>query len=195
MATKRSLGIKDVYIAVITENTKTAYKCDKPVELFRGIKAKIKTNKASEKLYSNSELEDEISQFDSVEVEFEGDHVMAKIKAIINGSKLDKGVLKSNVADQGKEVALMFRNKRANNKYEFQTYYCGKFDKENEEEFETSDDKVKATTSKIKGTFYGRQLDGDYNSIIYEDELVSGTDTDAESIIADFYAKVPGQTV
>lgn len=193
MATKRNLGLKDVYIAVVTKNTKTEYTCEAPIQLCRGIKAKIKTKKASEKLYSDSEVEDIINQFDSCEIELEGDWISAKIQSIINGSKLKNGVLIDNINDEGSEVALMFRDKRANGKYEFQCLYCGKFGEEDEDEHETSADKIKAGSKKVKGTFYGRQLEGDYRMRIFEDELIDGTDTDAKSIIQKWFSEVPNQ--
>lgn len=191
--TKRNLGLKDIYVAVVTKNTKTEYVCEEPQFLCRGIKAKIKIKKSTEKLYSSSELEDSISQFDSAEVELEGDWITAEMEAILKGATLTKGVLTFGADDEGKEVALMYRNKRKNNKYDFQCFYCGKFDEESEDEYETTEDKTKTSTKKLKGTFYSRQVDGKYMSKVYEDELVDATDTDAKTIIQEWFSKVPNQ--
>ncbi|ACD25127.1 phage tail protein [Clostridium botulinum] len=193
MSTKRKLGMKDLYVAKVIKNTSTEYVCETPQKLCRAIKAKIKTKKGSEKLYSDSEVEDIINQFDSCEVELEGDHLSAEMTALLNGATLKNGVLIDNVDDEGSEVAIMFRDKRANGKYEFQCLFCGKFGEEDDDEHETATDKVKGQTKTIKGTFYGRKLDGDYRLRIFEDELVSENDTDAKSIIEKWFNEVPSQ--
>ncbi|NFA42136.1 phage tail protein [Clostridium botulinum] len=192
MGTKRNLGLRDLYVAKVTKNDENTYTCEAPEKLCKSIKAKIKTKKGSEKLYSDSEVEDIINQFDSCEVELEGDHISAKMTSLLYGSKLEKGVLTDNVNDEGNEVAIMFRDKRANGKYEFQCLHCGKFGEEDEDEHETATDKVKGQTKTIKGTFYGRQLDGNYRTRIFEDELVE-EDTDAKSIIDKWFSQVPSQ--
>ena len=192
MSTKRKLGLKDFYVAKVLKNTPTEYVCEKPTKLFKAIKGKIKVKKSNEKLYSDSEIEDTINQFDSVEVELEGDHLNGPMTVLLNGATLEKGVLIDNINDEGSEVAIMFRDKRANGKYEFQCLYCGKFGEEDDDEHETSAEKIKTQTKSIKGTFYGRQLDGDYRSRIFEDELADG-DTDAAIIITKWFSEVPNQ--
>jgi phi13 family phage major tail protein len=190
--TKRNLGLKDIYVAKVLVNNSTTYTCATPEELCRAIKAKITVKKNSEKLYSGSEIEDTLTQFESVEVELEGDHISAEMVALLNGASYVNGVLTEKTTDVSAEVALMFRDKRANGKYEFTTLYCGKFGEEDSDEHETSEDKIKTQTKTIKGTFYGRSVDSAYRNRIYEDELIE-TDTDATTIIASFYSAVPKQ--
>lgn len=192
MATKRNLGLKDLYVAKVTKNTATEYTCEAPQQLCRAIKAKITTKKNSEKLYSDSEIEDTLSQFESVEVEFEGDHVTAEMTALLNGATYVNGVLTEKTSDEAVEVAIMFRDKRANGKYEFCTLYCGKFGEEDSDEHETAEDKIKTQTKTIKGTFYGRSVDSAYRMKIFEDELIE-TDTDATTIISNWFSKIPNQ--
>lgn len=194
MGTKRGLGLKDVYVAPVTTNTATEYVCDTPQELARGISAKITTNINSEDLYSNSELEDTVAQFASVDVELEIDHLTMEMLALLKGSTVTNGVLAENIDDEAKEVALMFRDKRAGGKYEFVCLHIGKFFTDKlEEDYNTSEDKIKATTRTIKGVFRGRELDGRYRTRVMEDELVSGSDTDAQTLITNWYSKVPNQ--
>ncbi|MBY6929806.1 major tail protein [Clostridium botulinum] len=193
MGTKRNKGLKDLYIAKVIRNDENSYTCEAPKKLCKAIKAKIKVKKSNEKLYSDSEMEDSINQFDSCEVELEGDHLTAEMIALLNGATLTNGVLVDNVDDEGSEVALMFRDKRTNGKYEFQCLYCGKFGEEDDDEHETSADKIKTQTKSIKGTFYGRQMDGDYRMRIFEDELVDSSDTNAKGIIEKWFSQVPNQ--
>lgn len=191
--TKRNLGMKDLYYAKVTKNTADEYVCEAPKKLCRAISATIKTKFNNEKLYSDSELEDSINQFDSIEVELEGDHIAAEDRAVLIGAKYEGGILEEDTNMEAPEVAIMFRDKRANGKYEFVTLYCGKFGEEDEDKHETSEDKIKTQTEKLKGTFYGRTKDNKFRLRIFEDELVEG-DTDAKTVITNWFSKVPNQT-
>lgn len=194
MGTARGLGLKDVYVAPVTTNTTSKYVCGVPQELARGITAKITTKINSDNLYSNSALEDTVSQFSEVDVELEVDHLtMAKI-ALLKGATLTNGVLTEKNSDESSEVALMFRDRRNNGKYEFVCLYVGKFFTDSlDEEYKTSEDKVVTSTRTIKGVFRGRECDGAYRCRVMEDELVSGTDADAQTIITNWYTAVPNQ--
>lgn len=185
--------MKDLYYAVVTKNTASEYVCEAPKKLCKAISATIKTKFNSEKLYSDSELEDTINQFDSIDVELEGDHISAADRAVLLGATYDGGVLVENTNMEAPEVAIMFRDKRKNGKYEFVCLYCGKFGEEDEDKHETSEEKLKAQSESLKGTFYGRAKDGQFRLRIFEDELVDG-DTKAQDVIKNWFSKVPDQT-
>lgn len=186
----RRIGLKDVHVAKVTENTATAYTAEAPEKLFRGITAKVSVKKSSEKLYSDDEVEDILSALDGIEVELEGDSLtMAKIAAL-RGAKLTKGMLVDNKDDEAAEVAIGWRAKNAKGKYQFVWLYCGKFAEGDDEEYETQAEKPNPKTATLKGTFYARSLDGNYRVRVHENELVAG-ETEAKAVLAKWFTEVP----
>ena len=61
-------------------------------------------------------------------------------------------LLKAQGQDGAKEIAIGWRAKRRNGKYEFTWYYCGKLERP-EMNYETQEDKVKTQTASLKGSF------------------------------------------
>jgi phi13 family phage major tail protein len=76
--------------------------------------------------------------------------------ALLFDSLYKSGYLVKSESDRAKEVALGFRAKQNNGKYEFVWYYCGKAEHP-EESYETIKDKKTAQTQKITFTFYARK--------------------------------------
>ena len=59
--------------------------------------------------------------------------------------------------DEAPEVALGYRVRRLNGKFDFVWMYCGRFAKGNEDNYETEADKKNAQTNTVKGEFYQRE--------------------------------------
>lgn len=186
----RRVGMKDVHIAIVKKNDATGYEADIPQKLFKAIKGKVSVKKSSEKIYSDDCVEDIITSLDSIDVEFEGDELKLAIKAAITTAKLIKGMLIDNKDDEAIEVALGWRAKNSKGKYHFIWLYCGKFDGDDEDEFETQGDKISPQSKSLKGTFYARVMDGNYRIRVNEDELVQA-DTEAAEIIKTWFSEVP----
>ena len=194
MATARNLGLRDIYYALVTKNTATEYTCSAPKKLSRGVKAKVEVKKSAEKLYSDSAEEDTIYGTPEISVELGIDNLTMQQQADLFGAKVEKGVLIETSDDIPNDVALMFRNKRPDGKYQFQCLFVGKLGEEDSFEVETDTDKPSHTTKTLKGSFRGRELDRQTRIIVKEDELVSGSDEDAQTIITNWFSKVPQQT-
>ena len=185
----RRIGFKDLHIALVTTNTETEYAASDPVKFMKAISGKTSTKRSSEKIYSDDTIEDIVSSFDGVDVEFEGDQLSHKTIAMIISACYESGFLVENKDDQAQEVAIGYRAKMSNGKYEFIWYYCGKFDGDDEDDYETEGEKPSPKTKTVKGSFYARKKDGNYRIRVMEDELVE-SHADAKEAIKNWFSKV-----
>lgn len=185
----RYCGLRDIYVAKLTQNTQTAYVTETPVKLARAISAKISDKWSSEKVYSDDGTEDSITSYEGTEVELEVSTIAPQDRALLFGQSYENGFLVKNKDDIPSEVALGFRTKRRNGKYEFTWLYCGKFGQGIDDEFETQAEKIAVKSNSIKGDFYDRQKDGAYQIVVDEGNLLEAN-ADAKAAIADWFSKV-----
>ena len=185
----RRMGCKDIYVALVTENTATSYKTATPIKLGRSIGAKVTIKTNVEKTYSDDAVEEVFETFESAEIEVESNKLSPEQKALVRGATYKNGFLVNNTNDKAAEIAIGWRARQTNGKYEFVWYYCGKFNQGFTEEYDTKADKTKTQTAKLKGTFYGRELDGKYNTEVDETYLIE-EHKDAKEAIKDWFSKV-----
>ena len=185
----RYCGLRDVYVAKITQNTPTAYTTDVPVKLARAINAKISDKWSSEKIYSEDTTEEAITSYEGTEVELEIATLAPQDRSLLFGQLYENGFLVKSKDDLAPELALGYRTKRRNGKYEFVWLYCGKFGQGVDDEHETQAEKVAVQSNTIKGDFYDRQKDGRYQIVVDEGNLLEA-DTDAKTAITDWFGKV-----
>lgn len=181
--------MRDIHVALLTQNTQTAYVSATPVKLARAISAKISDKWSVEKVYSDDGTEDSITSYEGTEVELEIATLAPQDRAILFGQLYENGFLVKSKDDLAPEIALGFRSKRRNGKYEFTWLYCGKFGQGVDDEFETQAEKVAVKSNTIKGDFYDRQKDGLYQIVVDESNLLEAN-TDAKTAIADWFSKV-----
>ncbi|MDF2802344.1 MAG: hypothetical protein K0S61_2247 [Anaerocolumna sp.] len=184
----RRKGLKDLYVAKVTKNDATTYTAEDPVKLCKAISAKVTPKVSSDNTYSDDAIEDVVSNFDSCDVEIEGNELSPEMRALLFGHKLIKGMEIDNIDDSSNEVAIGYRSKKTDGKYEFVWLYSGRFE-DVEDDNETIADKVKTQTAKVKATFYGRMKDGNYRVRVDESFLLE-TDTDAKTAITDWFSEV-----
>lgn len=185
----RNIGLKDLYVAKVIKNDAINYTVETPTKLARAINAKISEKFASENIYSDDALEDTVRAFESVEVELEVNRLTPEKIALLYGQKLDKGFLVANINDQAEEIALGYRSKLSNGKYEFVWLYSLKASEGFNKDYQTVEGKPKAQSDKIKLVGKGREKDGNYKISVTEDTLLE-TDTDAKTAIKDWFSKV-----
>lgn len=190
-AIKRSrfVGLKDFYVALVTENTETAYTTDTPVKLARAIKAKISDKRSSEDLESDDGTEETLDAYEGTEVEIEVNSLAPQDLALLFGHKYENGYLVKNRDDRAPEVALGYRAKKLNGKYEFVWLYVGRFAEGKDENRETFRKKPTAQTETVKGTFHERAIDHNIETRVDEDNLTAGN-TAAETAIKNWFSKV-----
>ncbi|MDM0980789.1 major tail protein [Clostridium perfringens] len=186
----RRKALKDIYIALVTKNSAIEYATETPLKLGRAISAKVTFKKNVDKTRSDDSVEEVIESDEGIEIEFDVNKLSPEQKAILRGATYKNGMLVYNKDDQAKEVAIGWRAKNTNGKYEFVWYYCGKFNGGWSEDYETEQDKTKTQTSKMKGTFYSREKDG--NSCVEVDEsYLLEEHNSAKSAIEAWFTKVP----
>lgn len=186
----RRKALKDIFIAVVKENSATNYSIETPTKLGRSISAKVTAKKNVEKTYSDDNVEEVIESDGGMEIEFDVNKLSPEQKAILRGATYKNGMLVYNKDDQAKEVAIGWRAKNTNGKYEFVWNYCGKFNGGWSEDYETEQEKVKTQTAKMKGTFYPREKDGNIGVEVDESYLID-SNTGAKEAITNWFSKVP----
>ncbi|WP_251861970.1 major tail protein [Clostridium sp. Marseille-Q2269] len=190
MAINRNVGLRDLYTADVTTNTKEEYTTGKPELLARAVSAKIQEKFNSQTLYSDDSPEGAIRSFEGVSIDLEVDKLLCQKIASLYGQKYENGFLVGNTQDTAKDKALGFRSKIGDtNKYEFYWFYVVGVDGGLETELETLAEKPKGAKVKIKLLGRGREKDDNYKIVVNETELMEG-ETDAMAAIKAWFSKV-----
>lgn len=152
----RFCGLKDIYIAEVTTNNGTTYTTGTPVKLARALNAKVSDKFTQEKLYSDDGVEEIVDQYEGTEIDFGVNSLAPQDYSMLYENLYKYGYLLKASGDGAKEIAIGWRAKKRNGKYEFTWYYCGKLERP-EMNYETQEDKIKTQTASLKGSFYARQ--------------------------------------
>lgn len=193
----RYCGLRDVYVAKVTQNDTEGYTAGAPVKMARAIKAKISDKFTSEKLYSDDGVEGMLQAYEGTDVELEVNTLAAADRAAFFGQAYLNGFLLKSAEDEAPEVALGYRVRRLNGKFDFVWMYCGRFAQGNEENYETEAASKTAQTNTVKGEFYQREkmdkVDGKdvhlYEVRVDESNLAT-EDTGAAAAIKAWFGKV-----
>jgi len=185
----RRVGLKDIYVALVTKNDATGYTAGTPIKLARAISAKVSDKFSSEKLYSDDAVEETATNYEGTDIELDVNALTPAEKAMLFGHMYEKGYLVKGKDDKPNEIAIGYRVKRLNNKYEFVWYYCGTAGEGMEETNETKAEKVSTQTDTVKLSCCAREYDGNFSCSVDESNLIT-EDTDAASAIADWFSKV-----
>lgn len=185
----RTCGCRDFYIAKITQNTATGYVTEAPVKLARAIKAKVDEKWTSEKIYSDDGTEEVINSYEGTELELEINALAPQDRNLLFGQLYENGFLVKTSDDKAPEVAVGWRERKLNGKYEFKWLYAGKFAEGISEEASTREGKLSPTTKSIKGSFYERSIDSKYEISVDESNLLE-SHTDAKAAIESWFSKV-----
>ena len=185
----RTKSFRDIHVALVTKNTETEYATDTPTKLARAITGKISDKFESEKIYSDDSVEDTNMTYTGTEVEFEVNALAPQDKSRVFGHLYKNGYLVKNKNDKAPEVAVGWRAKKLNGKYEFCWMYAGRFDQGMEDNYETEGASPKTQTATLKGNFYERQMDGNYKIEVDEGNLLEA-DTSAATAIKKWFETV-----
>lgn len=185
----RTKSFRDLYVAPVTANTADLYGAGTPVKLARAISGKVSDKFTSEKIYSDDGVEEVVEYYEGTDVEFEVNSLAPQDKQQLFGHLYENGYLVKNKDDKAPEVAIGYRAKKLNGKYEFVWLYCGTFGQGYEGNYATQADKVETQTASLKGAFYERAIDGNYQIEVDESNLLE-THADAKSAITNWFAEV-----
>lgn len=193
----RYCGLRDVYVAKVTQNDTEGYTTDTPVKMARAIKAKISDKFTSEKLYSDDGVEGMLQAYEGTDVELEVNTLAAADRAAFFGQAYLNGFLLKSAEDEAPEVALGYRVRRLNGKFDFVWMYCGRFAQGNEENYETEAASKTAQTNTVKGEFYQREKmdkvegkDVHLYEVRVDESNLATEDTGAAAAIKTWFGKV-----
>lgn len=197
----RYCGLRDVYVAKVTQNDTEGYTAGTPVKMARAIKAKISDKFTSEKLYSDDGVEGMLQAYEGTDVELEVNTLAAADRAAFFGQAYLNGFLIKSAEDEAPEVALGYRVRRLNGKFDFVWMYCGRFAQGNEDNYETEAASKTAQTNTVKGEFYQREKMDKVNGkdvhlyeIRVDESNVATEDTGAAAAIKAWFGKVQEYT-
>lgn len=185
----RTCGCKDIYVAKVTQNTASEYATEPPKKLARTIKVKVDEKWTSEKIYSDDGTEEVINSYEGTDIELEINALAPQDRQDVFGQLYEDGYLVKSSDDIAPEVAIGWRERKLNGKYEFKWLYVGKFAEGISEEAKTKEGKLDPTTKSIKGSFYERSKDNRYEISVDESNLLE-EHTNAKKAIAEWFSKV-----
>ncbi|GAA0762360.1 major tail protein [Clostridium sartagoforme] len=196
----RLCGLKDIYVAVVNTNDGVTYITGTPVKLAKALSAKVSDKFTQEKLYSDDNVEEIVEQYEGTDIDFSVNTLAPQDYAVLFENLYKNGYLLKASGDGAKEIAIGWRAKKRNGKYEFTWYYCGKLERP-EMNYETQEDKVKTQTAGLKGSFYARQkedvIDGKKKNLyaiqVDESNLIAA-DTTATEAISNWFSEVQEYT-
>lgn len=154
----RRCGLRDIYLAKVTKNDATGYTAGTPMKFARAINAKITDRYTTEKIYSDDGTEEIVSNYQGTAIELEVNTLAPQDRALLWARLYQHGYLLEAAEDNPEELAMGYRVKQLNGKYEFVWYYVGKFDQGQDEEYETIGEKKTPKTATIKASFYERAM-------------------------------------
>ncbi len=199
----RRCGLKDIYLAKVKKNEAGAYETDTPTKFARAIGATVTDNYNSEKVYSDDGTEEVITSYQGTDVELEVNTLAPQDRALVWDRLYQEGFLVEAAEDEPTELALGFRTRQLNGKYEFVWYYCGKFDQGQEEEYQTIEDKKNPKTATITASFYerakadtladqntGEQVEKHLIRIRVDESNLAQGEEDAANAIKNWFSKV-----
>lgn len=185
----RHISFRDIHIAKVTKNDEKEYATEKPTKLARAISGTITDNFTSEKIYSDDSVEDVNMSYQGTTVELEVNSLAPQDRRDVYGHMYEKGYLIKNKDDRAPEVALGYRSKMLNGKYEFVWLYCGRFAQGSEKRYQTQAGETTTQTNTLRGDFYERQMDGNYHISVDEANLLE-EHTEAKAAIAAWFEQV-----
>ena len=190
----RTKSFKDLHVALLTANTETLYTAGTPVKLARAIKGKVSDKYTSEKIYSDDGVEEITEKYEGTDIEFEVNSLAPQDKQLLFNHLYKNGYLVKNKDDKAPELAVGYRARKLNGKYEFAWYYAGRFGQGFDDNYETEADKITTQTATLKGSFYERKIDGNYAVIVDESNLLE-EHTEATAAIKSWFETVQEPSV
>lgn len=185
----RTKSLRDFHVALLTQNDASGYTASAPVKIARAISATISDKFSVEKIYSDDGVEDVVQTYEGTDIDFEVNSLAPQDKHLLFNHLYENGYLVKNKNDKAPELAIGYRAKKLNGKYEFVWYYCGRFGQGYDDKYETQQDKVTTQTATLKGSFYERAKDDNYAVQVDESNLLEGN-TEAKAAIENWFKSV-----
>jgi phi13 family phage major tail protein len=165
-----TIGLRDVHIAVLTEDTAdTSATYEAPEKLVGAISANVNPNTSTATLFADDGPYDSASTLGEISLELNMADIPPKWGATLLGHEYKNGVLVKKAADQPPYVAVGYRSLKSNGKYRYTWLLKGKF-AEGEQNNQTKGDSVEYQTPTITGSFVKRDYDDAWQVEADEDD-------------------------
>lgn len=165
--TGKPIGLNNLTMWPVTEDTDTAYTVGEPVKLARAIRVQLSPQFAEGLLESDDGVEDETTLLTHVDVTIDASQLTEAIRAQLLGHETDAaGGMAMARTDAALKIALAFKSllskEAGEDKHVYAILYAGKF-QEFSETFETvtRGGITYQTHTGLTGRFYPRAIDGD----------------------------------
>jgi len=180
------IGLKDLHIAILTEDTKESLKYAVPENIINGINANINPSSESTEVYADDGLVDVITTLSKVDVEIELLDLPLEIRAKLLGDKIVDGIYVENKNRKAPFVALGFKSEKLNGKFRYVWLLKGTAQLMSDE-YATKKKGVDLKNAKIKLVFMPTIHDGNW-------KLTGDEDMTEFTKAATWFDEVPGQT-
>ena len=186
-----TIGLKDLYYSIITEDDNGEESYATPVKLAPAISAGLTINNDSVKLLPAAKVEDDLKEFSNGTITLGVSAISDAVAAILTGSTVDSnGCLVDTADDDAPYVAIGFRAKTSKGKYRYVWLYRVKFAVPNDN-FVTKGESVQFTTPTIEGTIYKRNKPDSRGRNPWRYSVTEGEVAGSASTIEDWFEAVP----
>lgn len=165
-----TIGLKDLYYALLTADTAGGATYGTPVKIAGAIQANVNPNASVETLFADDGPMEVAASLGNIEVEMQASDFTAEAQAALLGHTVQAGMIQKKSTDVPPYVAIGFKSLKSNGKYRFVWLLKGKC-MPPELQHETKGDSVQFKTPTIKAQFVKRDYDDMWQKQIDEDHV------------------------
>lgn len=188
---KTTIGLKDLYYAVISENADGEESYGTPVKLAPAMSATLNLNFDEAVLYADDKVEDDLKEFSSGTISLGVSALSAETAALLTGAAVDSnGGLVDADGDTAPYVAIGFRAKTSKGKYRYVWLYRVKFAVPNDT-FNTKGESISFNSPTIEGTFYKRNKADSRGKNPWRYSVTEGESEASATVISMWFTEVP----
>lgn len=179
-----TIGLRDVYYALLKNDTPTEATYENPVRIVGAISANVNPNTSTATLFADDGPYDSASTMGEISLELNMADIPAAIGSVLLGHTYANGVLTKKASDQPPYVAIAYRSLKSNGAYRYTWLLKGKF-AESEQNNQTKGDSIEYQTPTITGAFVKRDYDD-----AWQVEADSDDETIADATITGWFTAV-----
>lgn len=188
---KTTIGLKDLYYSIITEDSSGHETYATPVRLAPAMTAGLSLNFDEAKLYADDKVEDDLTEFTSGTISLGVSAITEAVAAILTGATVDNnGCLVDTGDDTAPYVAIGFRAKTSKGKYRYVWLYRVKFATPNDT-FNTKGESISFDSPTIEGTFYPRNKPDSRGKHPWRYSVTEDESQSSATVIAAWFTSVP----
>lgn len=189
-----TIGLKDLYYSIITEDSSGNETYGTPVKLAPAISANLSQERSTAQLYADDQVEDDLDEFAKGTISLNVSAISDAVAAILTGSTVDSnGCLVDTDVDAAPYVAIGFRSPTSKGKNRYVWLYRVKFTVPNDS-FATKGESVSFNTPTIEGTFYKRHKADSRGRHPWRYSVTEGESQSSASTITAWFTAVPEPT-